>query len=172
MSKWTHIVGAIYLDTFRELDRNDLKEHIEGLVVKAPQITGSEENAMTFVNVLNGENTYVYNSVAGFQTCVVITVVGDLRDRDRFETIAETKAFIEYFRKNLYIMMYSFAIEDDSGYKVQLQEVLRVINNCPNCSAPIVYGYDHNCPYCNTFIKIESKKNTNEHIARIINKKI
>lgn len=124
MSKWTHIVGAIYLDTFRELDRNDLKEHIEGIVAKAPQITGSEENAMTFVNVLNGENTYVYaddyNSIAGFQTCVVITVVGDLRDRDRFETIAETKAFIEYFRKNLHIMMSSFAIEDDSGYKVQL----------------------------------------------------
>ena len=114
MSKWTHIVGAIYLDTFRELDRNDLKEHIEGLVAKAPQITGSEENAMTFVNVDD------YNSVAGFQTCVVVTVVGDLRDRDRFETIAETKAFIEYFKKNLHIMMSSFAIEDDSGYKVQL----------------------------------------------------
>lgn len=124
MSKWTHITGAMYLDTFREMDRDKLKEHIEGVVAQAPQITGSEENAQIFVNVLNGENTYIYaddyNSVAGFQTCVVITVVGDLRDRDRFETIAETKAFIEYFRKNLHIMMYSFAIEDDSGYKVQL----------------------------------------------------
>ena len=47
-----------------------------------------------------------------------------------------------------------------------------MISNCPNCSAPIVYGYDHNCPYCNTFIKIEDKENTDEHTTRIINKKI
>lgn len=124
MSQWTHITGAIYIDTFRELSKPELQEHIEGVLAKAPQITGSEGNAEFFVNVLGGYNTYIFdpdlNEDVGYQTDVVITVVGDLRDRDRFETIAETKAFIEYFRKNLHIMMYSFAIEDDSGYKVQL----------------------------------------------------
>ena len=49
-----------------------------------------------------------------------------------------------------------------------------MINNCPNCSAPIVYGYDHNCPYCNTFIKMEKeqKENIDEHIAKIMKEKV
>lgn len=124
MSKWTHITGAMYVDTFRELDRAELQAHVEGILEKAPRITGSEANVQFFVNVLGGYSTCIFdpdiNEDILYQTDVVITIVGDLRDRDKLETLAETKAFIEYFRKNLHIQMYSIAIEDDNGYKIQL----------------------------------------------------
>lgn len=124
MSKWTHITGAIHIDTFRELDKPQLKEHIEGELVKAPQITGSEENAETFVNVLGGYNTWSYDVELDmdmeYQTDVVITLNGDLRDRETIETLAEAKAFLEFLRKNFYIVNYSITIEDDGGYRIQL----------------------------------------------------
>lgn len=126
MSKWSHIVGTVYIDTFRELDRKDLQEHIEGIIASAPQVTGSEENAQVFVNVLNGYNTVISEPEVGieeeYQTNAVITIVGDLRDRDRFETVAEARTFLEYLKKSSYthILMYSIAVEDDSGYKIQL----------------------------------------------------
>lgn len=124
MSKWTHIVGAVYIDTFRELPREMLKEHIEGELVKAPQVTGLEENAQFFVNILNGYNTYInepeLNIEQGYQTDAVITIVGDLRDREMRETLVETKAFLEYLRKTFHIMFYSITIEDDNGYETKV----------------------------------------------------
>lgn len=121
MSKWTHITGAIHIDTFRELNKPELQEHIEGVLAKAPQITGSEGNAEFFVNVLGGYNTYIFdpdlNEDTGYQTDVVITINGDLRDREVVETLAETKAFLHYLKQNFTILNDAIAIENDGGYK-------------------------------------------------------
>lgn len=121
MSKWTHIAGTIYIDTFREMPNKDLKEHIEGIITKAPQITGSEENAQIFVNILNGYNTYISEPELGidqgYQTNAVITIVGDLRDREVTETLAETKAFLHSLKQSFNILIDAIAIEDDGGYK-------------------------------------------------------
>lgn len=125
MSMWTHIVGAIYVDTFRK-DEN-IKEWVENQLKEAPKITGSEQDADIFVNVLSGHNTWSscdcehckygesvthleeggfqcdaeegYNCPEGkYQTCVVITIVGDLRDRTEEQTKMELDKFLKYIK--------------------------------------------------------------------------
>lgn len=39
------------------------------------------------------------------------------------------------------------------------------MTNCPNCGAPIEHYYNHQCPYCKTFLK-----NTDEKVNRAQNK--
>jgi len=92
------------------------------------KITGSEGNADVFVNVLSGHNiwtncdcrsceyerTIIYHTEGGYscdaeegykcpegtyQTRVVITVLGDLRDREKEQTKREYKDFYNYVKK-------------------------------------------------------------------------
>lgn len=126
MSSWTHIVAAIDVDTF--IDSHTIQQDVEKLLAAAPKITGSEGDADVFVNVLSGYNHHIYRDCercdfyegessdgklycrkgdgdscldSKFQTRVVITVIGDLRDRDREETKQEWLAFKTYIYKSV-----------------------------------------------------------------------
>lgn len=126
MSRWTHIVAAIDVDTY--IESKTIKSDVEKLLEDAPKITGSESDAHVFVNVLPGHNVSTnydcdhckygntrrpdterggfwcdgpngYECPEGeYQTRVVITVIGDLRDKTGSKTRKEWmkfKAFIE-----------------------------------------------------------------------------
>ena len=95
MSHWTHITASIDAETY--VERHDIKEYVEKLLEKAPKITGSECHADVFVNVLSGYNVSCYDGDTGertkYQTRVVITVIGDLRDRMINQTEKEWNDF-------------------------------------------------------------------------------
>lgn len=128
MSFWTHIVAAIDVDTY--IKDVDLKTRVETLLKDAPKITGSEKNADVFVNVLSGHNWWTsgdcnicefgdtvihledgcqqcdspadYRCPSGeYQTRIVITVIGDLRDRMRDQTKTEWFDFKKFISKNI-----------------------------------------------------------------------
>lgn len=128
MSYWTHIVGVMHVDTYKETD--DIKSYVDELLRDAPAITGSERDASVFVSVPPGHNISItcdcgqcpyknsirhsgwgefecdapehYDCPTGeYQTRVVITVQGDLRDRMRKETKKEWNAFHRYVAKTL-----------------------------------------------------------------------
>lgn len=140
MSMWTHVVGSFYIETHTEIE--DLKSHIEEQLKLAPKITGSEKDVDIFVNPLSGYNTFVstdcerckyketlkslddgfsecdadngYHCPEGnYQTCAVITIVGDLRDRDADTTISEVGSFIDYLNSSNDIYYASVTIVDD-----------------------------------------------------------
>lgn len=125
MSWWTHIVAAIDVDTCICKDNDIVVNEVYEFLKDAPEIIGSEGNANVFVNVLPGYNCYtsadcnkcgygpsiVHSTKGGFQcdrpdgyrcpegkyqSRVVITVIGDLRDRMLEETQKEWDAFKAY----------------------------------------------------------------------------
>ena len=128
MSFWTHIVGVLHVDTFKEVD--DIKTFVEESLKDAPKITGSESDAAIFVNPEPGYCTstdmdcrrceygkslrhdkdgYLYCDgpegyqcpYGEYQSRAVITVQGDLRDRMRNQTRKEWNAFHRYIAKKL-----------------------------------------------------------------------
>ena len=130
MSYWTHIVASIDVDT--NIEDKNIKNRIEDILKDAPKITGSEKKADIFVNVLSGHNTstncdcrvcehketIVHHEEGGFscdadenykcpwgeyQTRVVITVIGDLRDRKIERTKEEYKVFYKFIKDRFYI---------------------------------------------------------------------
>ena len=129
MSDWTYIVATIDVDTCIEDD--NIQKRMHEILKYAPKITGSERDADVFVNVLSGYNTtsigcdkceHKINSKEKegyfecyadenfeciskeYQTRVVITIVGNLRDRHIEQTKKEYKEFIKYLTKlNFYI---------------------------------------------------------------------
>lgn len=125
MSRWVHVTGCLYVETYKE--ESDIKKCVEEILTDAPKITGSERNADIFVNPLSGHNTWtncdcehceygktvVHLEEGGFkcdaedgydcpdgeyQTCVAITIIGDLRDRDKDITRNEIEEFIRYIQ--------------------------------------------------------------------------
>lgn len=143
MSFWTHIVATIHVDTHKETD--NLKDYIENALKYAPAITGSERNASVFINIPQGSNvstnqdcdhcvyrdTIKYEAdgihftcdlpkgfecpTGEYQTCAVITVCGDLRDRTRDITKDEYKRFRKHLHKELgfSILNHTAKIEGD-----------------------------------------------------------
>ena len=126
MSYWTHIIGVLHVDTYIEHD--NIAEYVEDILKNAPKITGSEGDADIFVNQQSGyciftscdcnrceyKDTIQFVDTGGFvceapddykcpsgkyQTRVVITVCGDLRDRMQSETKKEWNAFHQYLAK-------------------------------------------------------------------------
>ena len=94
MSMWTHIVASIDVDTFIESDT--IKEDVEKMLEKAPKITGSEGPADVFVNVRSGSNISSEDGNHDYQTLVAITVIGDLRDREKHQTEKEWETFKDF----------------------------------------------------------------------------
>lgn len=130
MSKWTHIVACIYLETSIE-DKN-IESIVREVLLKAPKITGSECDADIFVNTRSEHNTYDsqdcwhcpfnYTKVqhkngcyscnapidyecrdGEYQTSVIITIAGDLRDREIIQTKNEYKNFIKWLKDNFFL---------------------------------------------------------------------
>ena len=127
MSFWTHIVGVMHVETYQEVD--DIKAYAEESLKEAPLITGSESDAAIFVNPEPGHNISTSADCArcefgktaraedGYWVCdaeddyhcphgdyqsrVVITVYGDLRDRMRKQTKKEWNEFHRYVAKKL-----------------------------------------------------------------------
>lgn len=128
MSHWTHIVGVMHVDTYVEVD--DIKAYVEDKLKNAPKITGSEEDAAVFVNPEPGYNISIscdcdrcdykhtienyedgsYGCCAPddyvcprgkYQSRVIITVYGDLRDRMRAQTRKEWNDFHRFVAKEL-----------------------------------------------------------------------
>ena len=54
-----------------------------------------------------------YDCSADYQTCVVISIQGDLRDRTKEETQKEFNEFMKYITTKCYIRDYSVNIEGD-----------------------------------------------------------
>jgi hypothetical protein len=119
MSRWVNIVGAIQIDTNILEDANILTQEVNEYIKNAPEITGSEENAQAYFILQNGYN-YFTNEIADngdmaelrYQTCGVITIVGDLRDRDYYQTREEVMNFAKYIAQQYIILNGSFSISD------------------------------------------------------------
>lgn len=127
MSHWTHIVGVMHVETHRTED--DIKLYVEEKLKNAPKITGSEGDADVFVNRQSGYSVWLSNDCGrcqygdtveycnGYQECdapegfrcpsgeyqsrVIITVCGDLRDRSKEETEKEWDEFYRYVEEEL-----------------------------------------------------------------------
>lgn len=127
MSYWTHIVGVIHAETYKEVD--DIEAYARQALKGAPEITGSEGPASVFVNSERWHNVSTnmdcqrcehrdsvkyyedgfecdapdgYRCPCGeYKTRVIITVQGDLRDRMKDRTQREWKAFRQYIKKEL-----------------------------------------------------------------------
>lgn len=124
MSCWTHIVAVMHVETYAE--RVNIEQYVRDLLKEAPEITGSEGPASVFVNAVDGHNIWTSRACdicpwkdsddgdgncaapddfdcpsGAFQSRVVITVCGDLRDRMKAETHKEWKAFQKYIFKTL-----------------------------------------------------------------------
>lgn len=110
MSRWTHIVGAIHIDTWKAC--NNIEKYIESKLKNAPEITGSEGSATVFVNIENGY--CMFCNGREFQTRAIITIQGDLRDKDGDTTKEEVEKFIDYIKKlGWYIRIFVINIKDE-----------------------------------------------------------
>lgn len=127
MSFWTHIVGVLHVETYKEVD--DIVAYVEEALKDAPRITGSEGDASVYVNrepYHNISTSFDCNRCEfkdslkyyddGFEcdapdgyrcpygeyySRAVITVFGDLRDRTKDRTKKEWNAFHRYIVKKL-----------------------------------------------------------------------
>lgn len=130
MSKWTYVCGAIWVDTYDSC----AIEKIEEFLVNAPKITGSEKDVEIFLNQTEDCNVYLdsdcgnckFNDVvrqrevttftckaeedykcpsAEFNTMVVMTLFGALRDRTYNKTKEEYDTFISELRENFDVVI-------------------------------------------------------------------
>ena len=120
MSRWTHITACLSVDTDIKKLKPQLKTEIKNILKDAPKITGSEADADIFINIPSGYNCSLhYVNDTGkrcfeeYQTCVVISIQGDLRDRTKRQTKKEFEAFKNYIEKYMYIRDYSVNIDDE-----------------------------------------------------------
>lgn len=125
MSMWTHIIASIEVNTNTPSDV--IVEYVIGLLEDAPKITGRDEDANIFVNTRHGHNVSIhgdclrcpYGSIrvlyddgfeckapdkyecptGQYQTCVIITVTGNLRDRSKHQTKREWEKFYKFIKK-------------------------------------------------------------------------
>ena len=112
MSRWTHVVGAIHIDTFGIC--NDIERYIKGKLKDAPQITGSEGSASIFVNKENGY--CMFCNEGEFQSRAIITIQGDLRDKNGEKTRKEIINFFKYIQKlDWETRIFVINIEDESS---------------------------------------------------------
>lgn len=127
MSQWTHIVAVLDVDTGHQMQTDKDVDVIRKALEAAPKITGGERPADVFVNLLSGFNGVTFDDDSNpihHQSRVVITIIGNLRDRSREQTEKEWQAFKDfigwendYKRKknslNYYIRNYDCSIIDN-----------------------------------------------------------
>ena len=118
MSRWTHIVAAIDVDTY--IESENLQGDVNELMKYAPKITGSESDADVFINILSGHNVSCWEDGKhnNYQTRIVITIIGDLRDRSHKITEKEWTKFKKFIetkidKKGWEIRNYSCNIIDE-----------------------------------------------------------
>ena len=117
MSRWTHITACLSVDTFEE-NRKSIKKSIVDYIDKAPKITGSEADADIYLNLQRRYNisSWKQNKHGDFmtyQSCIVISIQGDLRDKDGETTKKEFVKFLNYIKDKYIVRDYSVNIEDE-----------------------------------------------------------
>jgi hypothetical protein len=115
MSVWTYVTGAIAIDTYSE----EAIEKVEDFLSTAPKITGSERNVDIFINQPTGYNVsesrlskddrLVWDR---YETRVIITLHGTLRDREIIETQKEVELFIQALEERFDIDYKSILVTD------------------------------------------------------------
>ena len=102
MSHWTHVQFIAEIKTNEFDSKTALKEQVETAVSWFPHVTGSEGDWETFVFVPSGYESvfmsYPHDDEYGWDTAYIIGV-GHLRDREKKETEAEVKCFIEELKR-------------------------------------------------------------------------
>lgn len=141
MSRWVHITSCMSVDTC--IGDHNLIDLVKATLIKAPKITGSEGDADIYVNLQSGYNYSSCDSdcehckygktakhlkkgiikcdapdnyncpQAKYQTCVVISIQGDLRDRLPSQTQKEFSKFYKFIEDNYIIRDYSLNIEGE-----------------------------------------------------------
>lgn len=141
MSCWTHITACISVDTCMNEPKSEIRKRVKEVLKTAPKITGSEGNADVFINFQSGYNTSIHGDCdhcefgtsvvysedgefscdgpddyvcpdSKYQTCIVISVQGDLRDRMKQQTQKEFDAFMRYIGVKFFIRDYSVNVEE------------------------------------------------------------
>ena len=122
MSRWTHITSCMSVDTCIE-NRKRIKKSIMNYINNAPKITGSEGDAEVYVTLQRGYNVSSWKQdgtgdFIQYQTCIIISIQGDLRDKDGESTKEEFIEFLHYIEKEYIIRDYSINIEDENHDKI------------------------------------------------------
>lgn len=117
MSRWTHITSCMSVDTCIE-NRKRIKKSIIDYINKAPKITGSEKDADIYITLQRGYNVSSWkqnrkHDFIEYQTCIIISIQGDLRDKDGETTKEEFINFLNYIEKEYVVRDYSINIEDE-----------------------------------------------------------
>lgn len=117
MSRWTHITSCMSVDTCVE-NRKRIKKSIIDYIDKAPKITGSEGNAEIYIALQRGYNISSWkknkdNDFIHYQSCIIISIQGDLRDKDGETTKEEFINFLNYIKQKYIVRDYSINIEDE-----------------------------------------------------------
>lgn len=115
MSLWIHVIGAIYVNMYAQSNEQTLN-HARHMLANAPKVTGSEGDMQTYVNILNGYNYVEFENGTKrkWQTGVIISLVGDLRDRTIDKTKQELETFLDYIKDNKCFMhSLSVSLTDD-----------------------------------------------------------
>lgn len=122
MSQWTNVIAVIDVDT--HMEKVNIKEIVEEKLRNAPKITGSEGPAGIYTNVVHGHNVWTsadcgrckykdtittldkgftcgkdnnFTCPEGeYQTRVIISILGDLRDKNIKDTEKEYNQFLDY----------------------------------------------------------------------------
>lgn len=116
MSLWTHVTGAIYVNMYSQSNEQTLN-HARHMLANAPKVTGSEGDMQTYVNILNGYSYVEFDNgiKRKWQTGVIISLVGDLRDRTIEKTNQELKTFLDYIKDNqCFMRSLSVSVTDNS----------------------------------------------------------
>lgn len=128
MSRWVHIRGVIRVDTFTEIE--NIEKYIEKELAEAPKIHGSEGDARYYVN--SEEKFGVYNSslicsskTTQFQTCVTITVDGDLRDTEMEIVEEEYRAFLDYLYNKRWLIEENVCVINDE--LIPMDKIIHIV---------------------------------------------
>lgn len=148
MSKWVYIRAVIDVNIGKLQVEFGNEEHMDRARKKLDElfkdkITGAECNAMVYYNFMQHVGSSVYNADGTFtdycDTCSV-TIVGDLREREQEEIIAQFKKLIRNINKDddVYIEEWNSAgaIWATDEKRIDIYPMLAEI-----CGEPI-YDYD------------------------------
>jgi hypothetical protein len=113
MSLWTYVIGSICVDTHSD----NAVEKVKNFLDIAPKITGSERDVDIFLNQPIGYNCYESDFDKNgifieheYESRVVITLFGTLRDRQKQQTQEEVLNFMQYLMKNFDIEYQSITV--------------------------------------------------------------
>ena len=121
MSRWTHITSCMSVDTCIE-NKKRIKKSIIDYINNAPKITGSERDAEVYVTLQRGYNISSWKqdkkgNFIQYQSCIIISIQGDLLDKGGETTKEEFIDFLNYIKAKYIVRDYSINILDECEYE-------------------------------------------------------